>query len=142
MKKTFIIITMFLFAASACKKKPAVYTSMTVTVNGDSTWTTNNVTMENLNNAVYINGTNAAMNKEVTLVLKQYEPGSHTYLMGNIGSLPGINQSQAVYQYGSNAAPSQGGQIVVTNSTTTTIHGSFDFEASGHITGTFIAPIP
>jgi len=129
---------------TACHKKDAVPVSMTVGISGDSTWTTGSVNSYlTQDGSALIAGVNTKTGEKVNLGLYQYREGHKVYAISSIAAGGSVAGSTAEYDNGAEMAFGEGGTINVTNFTTKTIEGNFDFTGSaGHVTGTFIAPIP
>jgi hypothetical protein len=139
-----VLLLLVLTAFVSCKKKSQIYTTMTVQVSGDSAWTTTDVTTENDNNEiVYISGYDDSSDKTISLTLNGYEPGNRTYIINTPGSVPASNQSQALYTSGGIGSSANSGQIVITNTTTKVLMGTFNFDGGKiQVSGTFSAPLP
>ena len=136
----FLLLSVIFF--SACKKASTpVKTTMTLYFNGDSSWTSSNVTTQNDGSGtVYITGNSADGNNSLALDIGDYRAGNATYTIASINTPHG---SFASYETVGTAYAAVSGQIVVTDYSTNTIQGSFSFtSAKANISGTFTATTP
>lgn len=140
------LILLAAIGVQSCKKKTdePPFTSMTLLVAGDSTWTVTDVTTtRNSDGSVTITGNNSDKYETIELTLKDYRDGRKTYNIGNGGS-SGINfGSTATYKHGGYLSAATEGQVVVANFTTKSLEGTFSFaNNSVRVSGSFIAPLP
>jgi len=117
---------------------------MSVLVNGDSTWTTTNVSTQNMGNGVvYITGISADGVNSVSLDIINYTAHNASYGIQNTGTGINANSSSANYQYGIFGGTAVSGSISISGYSGKTIQGSFDFaDTKNHLTGTFTAVTP
>lgn len=143
-KKCFFVFLLLILFWIACKKSNVNYNSFTLYENGDSSWTTTNVTtVQQSDSVVEITAINAATNEKVIFDLNGYRDGRKTYYIGG-GSVPGNSYgSSAAYQGITDYVYGYGGQIAITAFATHTMNGTFDFQGDTiHFTGSFKAPLP
>jgi len=143
MKHYIFLVLLAVAALGACKKKsdrPA--TTMSVTVNGDSAFTTTNVVTDNQGNGtVYISGISSATNERVDLAITGFTEGAKAYYIDYRGTGGNINGNTGKYTKGSNLTEARTGNIYVTSVTGNTITGSFNLYSNQqtNINGTFTA---
>ncbi|MCW3121950.1 MAG: hypothetical protein JWQ38_1442 [Flavipsychrobacter sp.] len=138
------VVLLFVLVAGCKKKDNPVYTTFTLYVNGDSTWTTTDVTAQlQIDNRLIISATDHKSLEKVTFTLLDYRTGHKTYYIGS-GTIPGYNYgSSATYDHSGFLTKGKEGQVAINNQTTHVIEGTFDVLADKiHISGSFGAPIP
>lgn len=144
LKKYFYLAIFVPLLFAACKKDKTVYTSMTLFVNGDSTWTTTDVSVSTQSDgSVLVYGKYSPTYETISLTLADYRDGRKTYYIGS-GTVPGYAYgSSAVYNYSTSILNANGGNIAVTDLTAHTMNGTFDFyDSKLHVTGYFKSPKP
>jgi hypothetical protein len=138
-------LTLFLLAVAfgACKKKAAPpFTTMTVKM-GDSTWTENNVQTTISSDRVDIACSRSGKSDYVTLKIKGYQEGNHTYGNNNRGTSLNVLYSYGYALYDHVRIVGQMGEIVVTGHNGNTITGTFKMaDDNANISGSFIVPRP
>lgn len=131
-------------AATACKKKAEenVPTYLSLFVGTDSAWAITNVeTYTESSGLITITANNNALFETIKLGLKDYREGRKVY---NIGTGGTINYgSTASYKYNGKLEQANSGTIEVTNMTTKTMEGTYDFRNNFiRVFGKFIAKKP
>ena len=142
-----LILFLLLFGLYSCKKSssgPGPY-MLQVTINGDSTWSTTNVTTSDYGTYSYVGGTRTETGERINLTIANYS-GVNKYTITNITpniTTYGSDGDYVGYSY-IRGFEAQTGYITITKVTSNAIYGNFFFENSGagNASGSFIAPHP
>jgi len=133
----------FLFVSCNKDKRYLSSYSMTVYINGDSSWTSSNVITTVDNGSVTISGSGQYSYQQVDITMTPYE-GINQYLISNsisatnTGSAFFIGQSAA----GSVASSPNSGYIKISKVTAAGLYGTFYFPSVlGEVNGSFFAPL-
>ena len=124
-------IVLSLLLLTSCKKnndKPN--TTMTVYSESDATWTSTNVlAFSTSSTTLSISATNPATHAQLKLGLYEYREGHKIYYIDYRNTAGSIN-SATYYTADGEAAIASIGSITISNFTTKTIEGSFEFTGS------------
>ena len=145
---SFVLLVWIGCATLGCSKKsgPSPYT-MSVNINGDSTWNTVDINTSTYDIYTYITATRRSTGDQIILTITNMH-GVKSYPIQNTGTTININLSNAQYLgYGViSGFEAVTGSITVTKTDQTGIYGSFYFENSGGgggaASGSFLAPNP
>ncbi|MES2703362.1 MAG: DUF6252 family protein [Bacteroidota bacterium] len=132
-------------SVAACKKAaPDPATTISVIVNSDSSWMVNKVSAREMdNNVTELSAYMSGSSNSISLQIRDYQEGNHTYEIQNTGNGGNFNKSTAYCRTAYAYVKAYTGYIRVSGYNGNTITGSFDFtDQYNHVKGTFTAPRP